>query len=64
MRVVTGIKIYSVKEVAKMLQVTPVSVRTYAHKGKLSFQTIGGKMMITEESIKSFLQGKTAEEEQ
>jgi excisionase family DNA binding protein len=55
MKVVLGIKLYSVKEVAELLGVQPQSVQRYVNQGRLKAQVIGGAKYVSEENLKSFL---------
>ncbi|MEW6455108.1 MAG: helix-turn-helix domain-containing protein [Acidobacteriota bacterium] len=54
---IAGIKLYSLEEVSKQLGITLRAVRNYVYSGKIRFQKIGGKVYISEESLKEFLQG-------
>ena len=54
--VIEGIKFYRIPEVAKALQVTPQTVRTYIKQGRLRSQRIGRPILITEKNLKEFLQ--------
>ena len=58
MKVVLGIKLYSVKEVAELLGVQPQSVQRYVNQGRLKAQVIGGSKYVSEENLKNFLLGK------
>ena len=49
------IKIYSMKEVATILDVTERTLYSYIKNGKLKAKKIGGKWMITEENLKKFI---------
>ena len=54
---IEGIKFYTIPEIAEALNVTPQTVRAYIKQGKLQGQRIGRPILITENSIKSFLNG-------
>lgn len=54
-RVLAGYKMYNVEELANLLQITPVSVRTYIKRGKLKGQRIGRGYYVSEEALKQFL---------
>lgn len=51
------IKVYTVPEVAKLLNMTPQSVRKYLNEGKIKGTKAGVRWVISEENIKEFLQG-------
>ena len=48
------IKIYSLKEIAEPLRVTPVTLRKYIGWGSLKGQKVGQKWYVTEESLREF----------
>jgi excisionase family DNA binding protein len=48
------IKLYSVQELAKSLDVTTVTLRAYIKQGKLKARKMGGKWYVSEESLKSY----------
>ena len=54
--VIEGIKFYRIPEVAKALQVTPQTVRTWIKQGKIKSQRIGRPIFITEKNLKEFLE--------
>lgn len=54
-RVLAGYRMYNVEELANLLQITPVSVRTYIRTGKLKGQRIGRGYYASEEALKQFL---------
>jgi excisionase family DNA binding protein len=54
---VSGIKLYSVEEIAKMLKSTKPTIRAYFREGKIKGQKITGKWYITEENLKKYLSG-------
>jgi excisionase family DNA binding protein len=53
---IENIKFYTVQEIAQALQVTPQTVRAYIKQGKIRAQRIGRPLLITESSLKEFLQ--------
>lgn len=57
MREIEGIKLFTVTEAADTLGITPQTVRAYIKQGKLKGQRIGRPILITENSIKQFLNG-------
>lgn len=57
MREIEGIKLFTVTETAETLGITPQTVRAYIKQGKLKGQRIGRPILITENSIKQFLNG-------
>ena len=53
------VKMYSVKDMAVILEVTQRTIFTYIKEGKLKGAVkIGGKWKISEENLRDFLQGK------
>lgn len=57
MREIEGIKLFTVTETAETLGITPQTVRAYIKQGRLKGQKIGRPILITENSIKQFLNG-------
>ena len=57
MREIEGIKLFTVTETADLMGITPQTVRAYIKQGKLKGQRIGRPILITENSIKQFLNG-------
>lgn len=57
MREIEGIKLFTVTETAETLGITPQTVRAYIKQGRLKGQRIGRPILITENSIKQFLNG-------
>ena len=53
------LKIYTLVEVAEMLQVTRRTLYNYLKDGRLKGNKVVGKWMITEEQLKDFIEGKT-----
>lgn len=56
--IVSGVKVYDVKEVADMLKSTEATIRAYFREGKLKGRKINGKWHITEENLKRFINGE------
>ena len=54
---IMSIKLYSLKEVAKLLDVTERTLHNYIKTGKLKGQKIGGKWKISDENLKKFING-------
>jgi len=53
------LKIYTLAEVAEMLQVTRRTLYNYLKDGRLKGNKVVGKWIITEEQLKDFIEGKT-----
>ena len=53
--IVLGQTLYSLKEAAEMLNVSPRSVYTYIKNGKIKAQKIGAGWRFTEDTIKEFI---------
>lgn len=58
-RQIGDIKLYNLTELSEALQVTPTSLRTYIHHGKLKGRKVGNKWYVTEDNLKDFLNGMT-----
>lgn len=54
---VSGLKLYSVDEVAEMLKSTKPTIRLYFREGKIKGQKVTGRWYITEENLKKYLSG-------
>ena len=54
--VIEGIKFFTIQDTAKALQVTPQTVRAYIKQGRIRGQRIGGPILITEKSLREFLE--------
>lgn len=52
------IKVYSLKEVSKILGVTERTLYNYVKAGKIKVQKIGGKWIMTEENLKKLIKGE------
>jgi len=52
------IKVYSIKQVGKILNVTERTLLSYIKDGKLKAQKIGGKWVITEENLRKFIKAE------
>jgi excisionase family DNA binding protein len=55
----TDIKLYSLKALAEILNVTERTLHNYIKSGKLKGQKIGGKWQISESNLQKFLNGET-----
>ena len=53
------IRVYTVPDLVKLLQLTPQSVRKYFKEGKIKAQKVGTKWLVSEESIREFLMGES-----
>lgn len=51
------VKAYNVQEAADLLDVSAQTIRAYIKQGKLKAQKAGNKYIITEETLKAFIQG-------
>ena len=52
-----NITFYSVIELSNSLEITPLTLRKYIKEGKLQGRKVGGKYLVTEESLNIFLNG-------
>lgn len=55
MKEIEGNKFYTIQDVAKILEVTDQTVRTYIKTGKLPGKRIGRPILITEKALRYFL---------
>jgi len=53
----SGLKLYSVGEVAELLKSTKSTIRAYFREGKFKGQKVTGKWYITEDNLKKYLSG-------
>ena len=53
------IKLYTLKDLAKMLKVTERTMHSYIKGGKLKGQKIAGRWQISERNLQAFLNGDT-----
>jgi excisionase family DNA binding protein len=53
--IIEGIKFYTIPETAKVLRVTPQTIRPYIKQGRIKSQRIGRPILITENNLKEFL---------
>lgn len=51
------LKLYSTLELAKRLDITPLTLRTYIKQGRIKGQKLGGKWYVSEGSLKAFFEG-------
>ncbi len=54
-KVLAGYRMYNTEELANLLQITTISVRSYIKRGKLKGQRIGRSYLVSEEALKNFL---------
>jgi predicted site-specific integrase-resolvase len=59
--IVSGVKLYDVKEVADMLKSTEATIRVYFREGKLKGRKINGKWRVSEENLNRFINGEPVE---
>jgi len=58
MKTIEGVKVYSLLEVSKLLDITYPTVRKYVKEGKIRSQRVGRNYLVTDESIRNFLIGE------
>lgn len=51
------IKLYTLSEIAKLLNVSVRTLYNYIDNGRLKATKIGGKWLVTEESLKELIEG-------
>jgi excisionase family DNA binding protein len=52
---IQSLQLYTLEEVAALLEVTTRTLYTYIKDGKLKAQKIGGRWKISEENLKKFI---------
>ena len=57
----SNLKLYSIRELEKILSITPLIIREYLRKGKIKGHKIGKKWYVTKENLEAFLLGKGIE---
>lgn len=57
-KVIGDITLYTVKELAKTLDITDITIRRYIRDGKLKATKLGGKYHISEEAVKQLIDGE------
>lgn len=50
-------ELYSVKELEKILPITPLTVRAYIREGKIKGSKIGKNWYVRKEDLEAFLEG-------
>ena len=50
-------ELYSVKELEKILPITPLTVRAYIRKGKIKGSKIGKNWYVKKKDLEAFLEG-------
>ena len=58
--IVSGVKLYNVREIADMLKSTEATIRSYFRDGILKGRKINGKWHVTEDNLKYFITGEHA----
>ena len=53
-------ELYSVKELEKILPITPLTVRAYIRKGKIKGSKIGKNWYVKKQDLEAFLEGDRA----
>lgn len=54
---INGLKVYSLHDLSKTLDVTLTTLRKYVKTGKIKAQKVGRRYVVTHESLKEFLNG-------
>lgn len=57
MKKIGGMKLYDVKDLAKMLKVSRVTVQSYLRAGRIKGIKIGKQWQVTDANLKKFLSG-------
>ena len=53
-----SIPLYTLKDLAKLLEVTERTLHTYVKDGKLKAVKIGGKWKVTQDNLQKFINGE------
>ena len=61
---IANIKFHTVQDVAKLLRISPPTVRGYIKSGRLSGQRVGRPILISEQSLQDFLRGGSTGQQQ
>ena len=56
---ITNLKLYSLQELAKLLEVSERTIHNYVKAGKIKGVKVGGKWKFTEENIRKFVNGES-----
>lgn len=54
--IIEGVKFHTVQTAAEALRVTPQTIRAWIKQGKLKGKRVGRPILITEKSIREFLE--------
>ena len=54
-------ELYSIKELEKILPITPLTIRAYIRKGKIKGSKIGKSWFVKKQDLESFLEGDRVE---
>ena len=54
-------ELYSVKELEKILPITPLTIREYLRKGKIKGIKIGKNWYVSKQDLEAFLEGDRVE---
>ncbi|MBA7517345.1 hypothetical protein ES705_09398 [subsurface metagenome] len=57
-KIMKGIKFYMVEDLAKILQVTPWTVRSYLRQGRIASVRVGQRIWVSEKDLSDFLMCK------
>ena len=58
MKTIEGVKVYSLIEVSELLDITYPTVRKYVKEGKIRSRRVGRNYLVTDQSIRNFLNGE------
>ena len=51
-------KLYSIRDLEKILPITPLTIREYIRKGKIKGHKIGKNWYVSKENLETFLSGE------
>ena len=55
MKIILGVKLYTIDEVGELLGTQPQTVSKYIQQGRLKARVIGGRKYVSEENLKEFV---------
>ncbi len=59
---VADMTLYDIPELSKTLKVTPLTLRNYIKQGKLRGRKVGRRWLVTEESLRDYLNARPEKE--
>jgi len=63
MKVINGMKVYEIEDLVELLGMSRVSIQRYLREGRIKGIKFGRKWHVTENNLKAFFSGETAQKE-